>query len=167
VALADTHNNTFLLEDIMVVNTAIFGTVNVDEENILHMPFGPFGFDEYKTFALLEQEDDGAVFRWLQSTEEENPCFVVFDPNELVADYRPEVENSDLRALGCRRISELKFYVIAVVPDDFRKTTVNLKSPIAVNPDTNVAMQVILANVDYPIRFPLLDEASMREAVGE
>ena len=151
----------------MLVNTAIFGEIDVEEENILHMPYGPFGFDDRKTFALLEQEDDGAVFRWLQSIDDESPCFVVFDPNEIVSDYSPEVETSDLRALGCKRISELKFYVIAVVPEDFTKTTVNLKSPIAVNPDTNVAMQIILSNVDYPIRFPLVDEAAMREAVGE
>jgi flagellar assembly factor FliW len=141
--------------------------MDIHEDNILHMPFGPFGFDECKTFALLEQEDDGVVFRWLQSADNESPCFVVFDPNEIVADYCPEVENSDLRALGCRSVSSLQFYVIAVVPEDFRKTTVNLKSPIAVNPDTNVAMQVILANADYPIRFPLVDEAAMREAAGE
>ncbi|MCL2068983.1 MAG: flagellar assembly protein FliW, partial [Oscillospiraceae bacterium] len=87
-----------------------------------------------------------------------NPCFVVFDPREIIAEYRPQVEAGDLRALGCRRISDLKFYVIAVVPDDFRKATVNLKSPIAVNPGTNAAMQVILANADYPIRFPLTDD---------
>jgi flagellar assembly factor FliW len=83
----------------------------------------------------------------------------LFDPDEILVEYNPQVEPGDLRALGCRRISDLKFYVIAVVPEDFTKTTVNLKSPIAVNPDTNVAMQVILSNVDYPIRFPLVDES--------
>ena len=139
----------------MLIDTAVFGPVDVMESALIHMPHGPYGFDEHKTFALLEQEDEGVMFRWLQSTDGQAPCFVIFDPAEIVTGYAPQVEPSDLRTLGCRDVSELKFYVIAVIPEDYTKATVNLKSPIALNAKTNTAIQVILSNPDYSIRFPL------------
>ena len=139
----------------MQVNTAIFGSLDIAAENILEMQHGPLGFDEYRQYALLEREDQGVVFRWLQATDNESICFVVFDPYEVITGYSPELERRDLKELGCSRPEDLRYYAIAVVPEDYTKATINLKSPIAVNPVTNVAKQVILQNVDYPIRFPL------------
>jgi flagellar assembly factor FliW len=87
----------------------------------------------------------------------------VFDPFEIIEGYDPIVENSDLRFLGCKDASDLRFFVIAVVPDDITKITVNLKSPIVVNKQDRRARQVILANSDYPIRFPIFPAEEKQE----
>jgi flagellar assembly factor FliW len=45
-----------------------------------------------------------------------------------------------------------------VIQEDIMKSTVNLKSPVAVNWGTGFGAQVILEG-DYPVRYPLMEEA--------
>lgn len=139
----------------MIVDTAM-GPFEVEKENIYRLPQGLLGFEQTNQYALLVQKEDDVSLKWFQAIDSaDGPCFVVFAPDEVVNGYDPVLEASDLRALGCA-LSDLDFLLIAVVPDDVSKTTVNLKSPIAINRRTNTAYQVILANPDYPIRFPLV-----------
>lgn len=139
----------------MNINSAVFGPVEVDPQNIFHLPDGLYGFEEKGDFALITKQDEDITLMWLQAVDSNVPCFVVFDPFELIDGYDPIVENGDLKFLGCKSASDLRFFVIAVVPDDIAKITVNLKSPVVVNKHDRRARQVILANADYPIRFPL------------
>ena len=53
---------------------------------------------------------------------------------------------------------ECESWLITVIPEDLRRSTVNLKSPVIVNPSSMVAAQVIL-DEDLPIRFPLFNNA--------
>ena len=41
-----------------------------------------------------------------------------------------------------------------MVPEDYKDTTVNLKSPILVNSEKMLAVQTIAAE-NYPIKFPI------------
>lgn len=142
----------------MLINTAVFGPLEVDAEYVFHMPDGLLGFDGIHRYALITKQDDDVTLMWFQAVDSNVPCFVVFNPDEIVNGYRPEVEASDLRALGCDHPGDLSYLVIAVVPEDITKTTVNLKSPIAINHREKIARQVILSNKDYPIKFPLVEE---------
>lgn len=142
----------------MLINTAVFGPVEVTAEHVFRMPDGLFGFDGIHRYALITAQEDDVTLMWYQAVDTAAPCFVVFDPFQVVDGYRPELEPSDLRALGCRDAGELSYLVIAVVPEDVAKTTVNLKSPIVINNRDRVARQVILSNQDYPIKFPLVEE---------
>lgn len=142
----------------MIVNTAVFGPMEVDSENIYSMRDGLYGFGPMGDFALISKTDDDVTLMWFQAVEQQVPCFVVFNPFDIIEGYDPEVELSDLKALGCSDADELDFLVIAVVPEDITKITVNLKSPIALNNKNNAARQVILSNKDYPIKFSLVEE---------
>ncbi|GHU80854.1 hypothetical protein FACS1894191_6990 [Clostridia bacterium] len=148
----------------MLINTAVFGEVDVGEEYLFDMPDGLFGFDLSGKYALITRKDDDVTLMWYQAAGSAVPCFVVFDPYEIVNGYEPVLEKSDLKALEVTSGSELDFLVIAVVPDDISKITVNLKSPIAVNKKKKIARQVILQNAKYPITFALYGDA---EASGE
>lgn len=139
----------------MLVDTAVLGPVEVEEDHIFHLPDGLYGFEENREYALIEKQDDDIKLMWLQAVDSKVPCFVVFDPFEMVEGFDPVLENSDRGFLGSKKDSDLLFYVIAVVPEDLRDITVNLKSPIVVNKKDKRARQVILTNKDYPIRFPL------------
>lgn len=143
----------------MLVDTAVFGPQEIESEYIFSMPDGLYGFDSSGEYALITKQDDDVTLMWYQAVDDTYPCFVVFNPFEIIDGYTPVVEASDLRALGCRGAGDLKFLVIAVVPEDISKITVNLKSPIAINPQKRVARQVILSNKEYPIKFPLVSSA--------
>ncbi|MCL2055947.1 MAG: flagellar assembly protein FliW [Oscillospiraceae bacterium] len=138
----------------MQIDCAVFGTVDVPDELVFGMPGGLYGFEDTDQFALITKEDDGVTLRWYQSTKSRMPCFVVFDPYELIIGFEPDIEKADLAALESSNAGELDFLVLAVVPEDVSKTTVNLKSPVALNRKKQIARQVILQN-DYPIKFPL------------
>lgn len=141
----------------MLINTAVFGSIEVKKENIFSVPEGILGFEDSFEYALITKQEQGVTLRWFQAADSEIPCFVVFDAFEIISDYSPVIEASDLRALGCKKDSDLTYLVIAVIPDsdDISEITVNLKSPIVLNRKNNIARQVILANPGYPIRFPL------------
>lgn len=148
----------------MLVNTAVFGSIEVADEQMFSMPDGLYGFDQVGKFALITKEEDDVTLMWFQSADEVVPCFVVFNPFEIIDGYRPVIEASDLRALGCGKNDKLDYLVIAVVPEDVTKITVNLKSPIVLNRRTRIARQVILANKDYPIKFSLVEEQNVAHA---
>ncbi len=142
----------------MVINTAVLGPVEVSGDDVFHLPEGLYGFDRKGDYALVKKKDEDVTLMWLQALDSSVPCFVVFDPFEIIDGYDPFVEPSDLRFLNADELSDLLFLVIAVVPDDIRGITVNLKSPVIINRKNKRARQVILANRDYPIRFPLFNE---------
>lgn len=148
----------------MLVNTAVFGPIEVADEQIFSMPDGVYGFDQVGKFALITKQDENVTLMWFQSVEGAVPCFVVFNPFEIIDGYHPVIETSDLRALGCAKNDKLDYFVIAVVPEDVTKITVNLKSPIVLNRRTKTARQVILANKDYPIKFSLAEEQNVVNA---
>lgn len=139
----------------MLIETAVFGPIEVEEDNIFHMPDGLYGFDESNDYALITKQEEDVTLMWFQAVDATVPCFVVFNPVEVIDGYDPLVENTDLRALDCKDSADLEFLVIAVVPDDLTHITVNLKSPVALNRKNKKARQVILSNKEYPIKFPL------------
>ena len=126
----------------MEIMTRDFGKVNVDESKIFNFPSGLFAFEECRQFALLSPLGDGVYPMWLQSTENVTPCFIVFDPAIIDGAYKIN-DSSNVRCLS-----------IAVVPEDYKKTTVNMKCPIVINSDENLAAQVILPE-KYEIRLPI------------
>ena len=82
-------------------------------------------------------------------------AFVAMDPFSLSPDYAPVLQPRELKDLGVQDSQELGFYVLCVVKRPVSDSTVNLKCPIAIHPDTRVARQVILESDAYEMRHPL------------
>lgn len=57
-----------------------FGKIKVSERQLIKFPEGLLGFGGYKSFALIE-EDEESVFKWLQSIDEVDLAFVVIPPS--------------------------------------------------------------------------------------
>ena len=78
----------------MKIETRIFGTVDIDDEKIIHFPGGIVGFPEMTDFALIHDEEKGkdVPIRWLQSLQEKQFAMPVMDPLVVSATYNPEVE---------------------------------------------------------------------------
>jgi flagellar assembly factor FliW len=68
-----------------------------------------------------------------------------------VASYSPDLSSDVGKTLG---EGDYLYWLVAVIAQDFKKSTVNLKSPVIVNPEKKLAVQTIL-DADLPIRFPL------------
>ena len=139
----------------MKLQTKYFGEIEYEEGEIVTFPIGLFGFEEEHQFLLLPFEGSAATLLCLQSVATPALAFVVMDPFSLDPSYAPELQPKELSALGVKETQELGFYVLCVVKKPVADSTVNLKCPVAIHPQTRVARQVILEDTKYDMRHPL------------
>ncbi len=135
----------------MQIKTRDFGTIEVTEDRVYHFTQPLFGFEQYSDFIILHDEEIGGSIVWLQSTQEPQLCFIMMDPGTVAKGYAPPLPPEFDRLLG---EGDCYCWVVAVVPENFRDATVNLKSPVYLNTTTQKGAQIILEG-DYPVRFPI------------
>ena len=138
----------------MLINTRDFGEINIFEKEIINFSEGIFAFEDSHKFVLIAPCGENKYPMWLQSIDNSSLCFIVYNPLEFVDDYSVSIDLDTKKILEINKDTEVDFLVIAVIPQDYEDTTVNLKSPIVVNSATSIAAQIIAAE-QYPIRFPI------------
>lgn len=141
----------------MRITTRDFGELEIDESTVISIPNGIIGFEDTKRYTLISPLGEDKFPMWLQSVEAAEPCFVVYDPMQLCSEYRFEITDEEQALLGIDENSPYRVLVVAIVPDDYRKTTINLRCPIIINTKTSVAAQVILTE-HYDFRCPVYEE---------
>ncbi|MBP1542593.1 MAG: flagellar assembly protein FliW [Oscillospiraceae bacterium] len=141
----------------MNIKTRDFGEVQIDESTILDFASGIIGFEDVKRYTLISPLGEGKFPMWLQSVEDEQPCFVVYDPMEIYPDYKFQISDEEMEMLKMTADTPYKCLTVAIVPDDYRKTTINLRCPIVINLKDNVAAQVILTE-HYEFKAPVYAE---------
>ncbi len=137
----------------MEINTRDFGPVEVGEDAIYEFDDGLYGFEDVRRFAIFAREFEDVSFLNLQALDSLFPCFLVFEPWELHSDYHPVLAKEDMEFCQVDNIEDLIFLVIATVPDLIEDLSINIKSPVVLNPKTRKARQVILQNPDYPVKY--------------
>ena len=137
----------------MIYKTRDFGEREIPDSKVLIFKQPIFGFDNYTRFTLIFDEEIGEQIVWLQSLEEPELCFLMFDPSVYEGFYKPEITEDVEKCLGT---GEYACWVVLSVKEDFNESTVNLKSPVIINTSTGVAAQTILEQ-DYPVRHPILE----------
>jgi flagellar assembly factor FliW len=144
----------------MDVTTRDFGIIQIQDDSVYSFPQGVYGFEDVGSFAVFMHEEDGVSFVYLQAVHSPHPCFLVFSPWDMAPEYKPRVSEEDLRFFGVDSEKDLIFLVIATVPaDDVRKLSINIKSPVVLNPMNMLGRQVILLNEDYSVRYhPFLSD---------
>lgn len=138
----------------ITIDTRDFGKQEIGISDIITFPNGIIAFGEFTEYALLSPLGEGKYPMWLQSVQKPQLCFTVFDPEQLCDGYSPEITAEDLSVIEAEDKNDLLLLAIAVVPDDYRNATVNLKGPIAVNTVNKKAVQIIAAE-NYPLKFPI------------
>lgn len=139
----------------MKLQSKYFGEIDYAQEDVLTFSSGLFGFEDEHEFLLLPFEGSAATLLCFQSIHTPALAFVAMNPFALLPDYAPVLQPQELRALGVKDSQELAFYVLCVVKKPVADSTVNLKCPVAINPDTRAAQQVILEADSYEMRHPL------------
>ena len=143
----------------MKITTRVFGTIEIDDNKIIHFPSGIIGFPELTDFALVFDEEKGkdAPIRWLQSLQEAEFALPVMDPLLVAKDYNPEVEDNHLIPLGKMNQEDTLVLVTVTVPRDLEKMSVNLQAPIIINADTKKATQIIVNAEKFPVKYYIYD----------
>jgi flagellar assembly factor FliW len=147
----------------MNVHTTRFGTVDLDEKRIITFPAGLLGFSTYKSFALLQPDDEG-VFFWLQSLESPELAFVVTDPTMWASDYEASIRREQMEELGLQNLENAQVFVI--VNKYGRTLTANLQGPLVINLSNQKAMQLVLADKRWTTRHEIVQLTEPAQAVS-
>lgn len=154
----------------MKAKTKLFGEIEIDESKIITFINGMVGFPDMKKFTILydnEKEGKGNIM-WFQSLDEPSFAMPVMQPNVIMPDYNPIVNDELISPLGEFTEDNLYVLVTVTVPSDITKMTANMKGPIIINTDTLLASQIVVEN-DMQVRFPIYEllKARKEEKAGE
>jgi len=142
------------------IKTTRFGTITIEEEKIISMPFGMLGFPDVKRFVMLQHKEDSPFF-WYQSVDDPMLAFVIMSPFLFKPDYNVDVENllKELSWNEEEKQNNLELYVVVNIPKGAPdKMTVNLIGPILINNNIHQAVQMVISDSLYTHKFPLIRE---------
>ncbi|MGL5977768.1 MAG: flagellar assembly protein FliW [Erysipelotrichaceae bacterium] len=135
----------------MNIQTKYFGLVEIQESTILTFVKPIYGFEHCHTFTILSDIDLGSDLVWLQSIEHSEVCFLLGNAQAFIPDYTIELSLPQLQQVQATKLEDVDILNIVVMGTTFQQSTMNLKSPIVVNPSNNQAMQVIVEQ-DYDFK---------------
>ena len=130
--------------------TKYFGTYSYEQQNIILIENGLFGFEQEKEFVLIQLDPNNENVLCLQSLKDTNLAFFVVNPFAFLEEYNPQPSKKELQLIGAKDM--VLFYVICSMTDDIYTSTANLRCPIIINPQNNKALQIILDNPEYQFR---------------
>jgi flagellar assembly factor FliW len=138
------------------LDTKRFGEMEIAEESIVTVIGGVIGFPRLNRYVLIQRPHD-APFYWLQSVDDPTMALVLVDPVLFKADYKPELPerlNEDLRFAEGERPA--LFAIVTIPPGRPQDMTANLLGPLAINPASRLARQLVLDDRLHDHRHPIL-----------
>lgn len=144
----------------MEIQTKAMGTVAVVDKQIIQIPNGFYGFEQFKNFALIDAPQK--PFIWVQSTDKKDLAFLAIDPFLFRTDYEIDIDDSLLDPLGIASPSDVLVFALITVPADGSAITANLQGPLIINRVNNLAMQVILTDTRWKTKHDLVAETAAK-----
>lgn len=141
----------------MEFKTSGFGVIHFEETDILTIRKGLLGFPDLTKFVFLKHPELEHV-KWLQSIENPYIHFLLLSPFSVEPGYEIVLDKSIQEELGCKSVSEIAIYCIAVVPEDTKKSTLNLKAPVLINFTKGLAIQIISNKEEHSTKRPILEK---------
>ena len=143
----------------MKYETARFGSLEIQDQDILVFPDALYGFDQEKEFALLPLDPTiESPMEWLQSLKSRELAFIVTDPFLFIPEYKMVLSDSEQTQLGIESIESVVVRVIVTIPKVHTEMTANLVAPIVINQKKSLAKQVVLTNAEYDTKHPLMSK---------
>lgn len=144
----------------MKIPTTRFGTLEIQEAQIIYVPLGIIGFPDFNRYVLLEHKK-GSSFLWLQAVDNEALAFVLIDPRLFKPDYQFQISLEDKEILeltnGANEVQTLAIVNITQRGQEGKPTeiTANLLGPIVINLEKRLAKQLVLDEQIYSHRYPI------------
>lgn len=149
----------------MEIQTRLFGTIEIDSDRVVQFTEPMAGFPALRRFVVLDP-DPGSPFKWLQSVDRADVCFLIADPRAFFPTYEVGPVLGRLADLRLDDASQAIVAVILTAGKELTKTTANLLAPVVFNALQGLARQVILEGTGHPVRAPIFEEAFAACAAG-
>ena len=146
----DNNNN-------IIINTAKFGELSVDKNNIFEFVSPIIGFNGLKKYTIVDYKPD-SPFKWLQSMEDMELAFPVTLCSFFGIDYKFDIPDDEAEKLEIENADDVFVCNIANIPSSNPQgATINMLAPVVINLQNKKAMQVILKNTNFEVRHKLFD----------
>lgn len=133
------------------VETELFGTLDVRDEQLLTLDEGPLGFPACKEWILLLGATAGTA--WLQSAEHAPLAFLLVDPFAAFDGYVVDLSPTELGRLGAARVSELAVFAIVTLPESREApVTANLLGPVVINVRARCGAQLVTSSDRWSVK---------------
>lgn len=139
----------------MELQTRLFGTIDYQQEDVITFPNGIPSFETEHAFLLLPIEGSESSLFCLQSVTTPALSFIMMNPFSLDPGYTPRLQPAERESLGVEQDESLCFYVFCAMKRPISQSTVNMRCPVALNPDSQKACQVILESDAYHMHHSL------------
>ncbi len=152
----------------MRIETREWGTLEVDENSIVHFPEGLLGFEDLHRFVFIDAEEF-RPFVWFLSVENPEVGFAVAEPHYFsVAPYDISLSVGDESLLDLVEGDSIALFVVVSISDNGSEITGNLKGPIVFNTRNRLAKQLVVYGSAYAVRQPILSRrvVPLHAAVG-
>jgi flagellar assembly factor FliW len=150
----------------LIIQTRLFGEIEIEDEKILTFPSGLVGMKKLKRFIILDTEKD-KPFRWFQSLEDPHTAFLTIEPRLFRPNYRVAVQKNELAQLGIAKETEILILCIVTLYKEPKTLTANLQGPLLINAENRMGKQVIITENHYNSRHDILKELGEAGKCGE
>ena len=141
----------------MKYETARFGSIDVQAEDVLLFPEALYGFDQEKEFVLLPLDPNiDSPMEWLQSLRTPELAFIVTDPFLFVPQYKMVLNDDEKRQLKVESTESMVIRVIVTIPKVHAEMTANLVAPLVINQKNRLAKQIVLTSAEYDTKHCLM-----------
>ncbi len=141
----------------MELQTKHFGTIEVDEKDILYFPSGIPGFENVKKFTLLGKQDPESPFFWLQGVDDPELAFVVTDPFSVNQNYYVDADDKEIEEIKIKDSEQVLTLSIVTIPERIKDMTINLKAPVLINMHNNMGKQIIMKDETFPVKYYIMN----------
>ncbi|MDR1309608.1 MAG: flagellar assembly protein FliW [Deltaproteobacteria bacterium] len=140
---------------VLRIKSPRFGEMELPEESVITVLGGIIGFPALVRYVLIQRPSD-APFYWLQSLDDPSMALVLVNPTLFKTDYDPPLPEGlrdELRAGP----GEISLFAIVTIPAGRpQDMTANLLGPLALNPSSRLARQLVLDDRHYTHRQPII-----------
>lgn len=147
----------------MKLDSRLFGPIDYEPDDIIHFPNGLPSFNDEHQFLLIPMDSSSSSPLCLQSITTPALTFILMNPFSLCPSYAPVLHPNERKDLGVSHDENLCFYVLCAMRRPVHTSTVNMKCPIVLNPDTKTAFQIILETDQFHMRHPLSQFSQSKE----
>ena len=119
--------------NIVKINTAKFGELEINKETIFDFISPIIGFNDLKQYTIVDYKPD-SPFKWLQSMEDMELAFPVTLCSFFGIDYQFDIPDEEAQKLGIESGDDVFVCNIANIPSSNPQgATINMLAPVVIN----------------------------------
>jgi flagellar assembly factor FliW len=144
----------------MNISTTKFGSISIEEADVLTFVDGLIGMEDCRRWVLLGDSENAAL-AWLQSLERPEVALGVVSPRRFVPDYQVRVAKREIAPLGLESPNDAQ--VLAIISNVGGALALNLKAPLVIHLAERVGRQIV-ARDDHAVQHRLQATARRKTA---